>query len=181
MHATETFLKPLERLAIFAADPVPRLSLNPQLSTLNLLALHPGSGSERKNWPERHWRELLARLLDETELQLLLIGGEVESERVAALARTLSSSRVQLALNLPLPELADRLRSCHAFVGHDSGISHLAAAVGVPVLALWGETAEAIWKPAGDNVRILRGGPALAGITVEQALAAARELSEQRR
>jgi heptosyltransferase-3 len=185
LHATETFLKPLERLAIFAPDPVPRLSLNASRFTLHasrpLLAFHSGSGSERKNWPERHWRELLSRLLDETDFQLLLIGGEVESERVAALARTLSSARVQLALNLPLPELADRFRSCRAFVGHDSGISHLAAAVGLPVLALWGETAEAIWKPAGDNVRLLHGGPALAGITVEQALAAARELFERRR
>src|SRR6267154_357276 len=49
IHATQVYLKPLERLAIFDADPVPRLTLNSQPSTLNQIALHPGSGSERKN------------------------------------------------------------------------------------------------------------------------------------
>ena len=53
VHATNVYLKPLERLAIFEADPVPRLALDPRPSTLGpFLALHPGSGSESKNWPE---------------------------------------------------------------------------------------------------------------------------------
>src|SRR5262245_32500680 len=52
IHATEVFLKPLERLAIFEADPEPRLVLAPQASSFGHLALHPGSGSESKNWPE---------------------------------------------------------------------------------------------------------------------------------
>jgi hypothetical protein len=52
LHATQAFLQPLERLAIFEADPVPRLVLDSQSATLNHLALMPGSGSPRKNWPE---------------------------------------------------------------------------------------------------------------------------------
>jgi heptosyltransferase III len=174
--AAEVFLRPLERLAIFDADPVPRLAFLPSPVAVPQLAVHPGSGSERKNWPEGRWKELLLCLLNQTDVHLLLIAGEAEADRVARLAANLPSSRAQWALNLPLPELARRLAACRGFVGHDSGISHLAAAVGRPVLALWGETSETVWKPAGGHVRILRGGTALAGISVEQALDAVRDL-----
>jgi heptosyltransferase-2 len=158
VHATETFLKPLERLAIFDANPVPRLEFSPQPASLDcgFVALHPGSGSDRKNWPETSWAELLAALAAETSRRLLLIGGEAEGDRIERLAETLPAERVQLASHLPLVELARLLSGCLAFIGHDSGISHLAAAVGLPVLALWGETLEAVWRPRGDHVRIIR-------------------------
>ncbi|HEU0011172.1 MAG TPA: glycosyltransferase family 9 protein [Verrucomicrobiae bacterium] len=162
LHATEALLKPLERLAIFDADSVPRLALNSQLPALNQLALHPGSGSERKNWPEANWAELLQRLAAETSLQFLLIGGEAESDRLPRLAQVLPAGRCETLASQPLVEVARRLSLCAGFVGHDSGITHLAAALGVPTLALWGPTPEAVWAPRGERVTILRApqGPA---------------------
>jgi len=156
LHATEVFLKPLESLAIFDADPVPRLTLNSQLPTLNELAIHPGSGSERKNWPEANWAELLQRLATETSLQFLLVGGEAEGERLTRLAQVLPANRYEILSSKPLDEVAGRLRQCAGFVGHDSGITHLATALGVPSLALWGPTPEAVWAPKGERVTILR-------------------------
>jgi hypothetical protein len=172
IHATEVFLKPLERLAIFDANPVPRLSLNSQLVTLNQLALHPGSGSERKNWPETRWAELLDRLIAETSHRFLLVGGEAEEGRAERLAARIPSGRVESALSLPLPDLAVRLSVCNSFAGHDSGISHLAAAIGLPGVILWGDTAEAVWRPKSERMELLRGGTGLAGIFVELALEA---------
>ena len=156
VHATEVFLQALERLAIFDADTVPRLSLNSQRANTRQLALHPGSGSARKNWPEAKWAELLGELMRTTELDLLLVGGEAEEGRVERLAANLPAERGQLATNLTLPELAQRLAGCAAFVGHDSGITHLAAAVGLPVVVLWGDTVEAVWRPKGERVRVVR-------------------------
>ena len=156
IHATQVFLKPLERLAIFDADPVPRLSLSPPASALHQLALHPGSGSERKNWPEAQWADLLEGLLDASNFDLLLVGGEAESERLQRLSAALPPARIQLARSLPLPELAAKLARCAGFLGHDSGVSHLAAALGLPGLILWADTAEDIWRPPGANVRVLR-------------------------
>jgi heptosyltransferase III len=177
LHAARVYLQPLERLAIFDADPVPRLalksrppSLNPQLSTLNPLALHPGSGSDRKNWPERKWAELLRHLSDSTDLNLLLVGGEAEGERLRRLAAALAPRRLQLAQSLPLAELARLLAGCCAFVGHDSGISHLAAAVGLPCLLLWGGTAEQIWRPPSEKVVVVQHPGGLAQLQVEQVL-----------
>jgi heptosyltransferase-3 len=174
IHATQVFLKPLERLAIFAADPVPRLPINHQPSAINFLALHPGSGSEKKNWPEDNWATLLKRLTAEVAANLVLVGGEAEGERLERLAKSLPSGRIQIARSLPLTDLAVRLSGCAAFVGHDSGISHLAAALGLPTLVLWGNTVEEVWRPQGEQVAVVREAGGLEALSVARVL---RELT----
>lgn len=156
VHATRVYLKPLEQLAIFDADPVPRLDLPGEPAGAPMLALHPGSGSDRKNWPEPRWAILLDRLIRETDLRLLIVGGEAEGQRLDRLTAGLPSDRISVARSLPLVELAGRMRACRAFVGHDSGITHIAAALGLRCLVLWPETNEAIWCPQGARVVILK-------------------------
>lgn len=176
VHATKVYLKPLERLAIFEADPVPRLSVNPRPARLNPLALHPGSGSERKNWPEANWRELVAFLIATTEFRLLLVGGEAEADRLPRLAAALPKERFTLARSLPLVELAGLLQQCVGFVGHDSGITHLAAALGRPCLALWGDTVEEVWRPQGDHAVVVREKLGLNSVSVDRVMKELKEL-----
>lgn len=187
--AAKVYLKPLERLAIFDADPVPRLNVGLASGETvravkdaehagdggpgggGTLAVHPGSGSERKNWPEANWAALLRRLLDETALKILLVGGEAEGERLPRLAAVLPAGRVEVARNLALAQLARKLqRECRAFIGHDSGISHLAAALSLPGLVLWSDAAEAIWRPPHDRVIVVKGRGGPQTITVGQVL-----------
>lgn len=184
IHATKVYLKPLERLAIFDADSVPRLAIGPRLhpdtacrgSVLDsILALHPGSGSERKNWPETKWAELIARVLSDTTLNLLLVGGEAEGDRIQRLATAVPRARCQIAQSLPLAELAQRLQTCAAFVGHDSGITHLAAALGVPCLVLWADSIEEVWRPQGENLVLVREVSGICTISVDRVL---RELKQ---
>ena len=89
-----------------------------------ILALHPYSGSEKKNWP-------LARFQALAQLH----GFDWCHDKFADLG-----------------ELADWLAGVRLFVGNDSGITHLAAAVGTPTLALFGPTDPAIWAPRGARV-----------------------------
>jgi heptosyltransferase-2 len=176
VHAAQVFLKPLEQLAIFDADSLPRLRLAAfRHSGATFLALHPGSGSERKNWPEAEWAELVQHLINETDLNLLLVGGEAEGERLQRLAAALPPARARVAQNLPLQKLAGVLQGCRGFVGHDSGISHLAAALGVPGIVLWGDSAEQIWRPPHENVTVLNGRNGIGSITVRDVV---RELAE---
>ena len=179
VHAAKVYLEPLERLAIFDADPIPHLPLNPDCSTDRPLALHPGSGSERKNWPEAKWAELLQHLSGVPDLHLLVVGGEAEGGRLQRLTATLPPARAQVAMSLPLAELARRLAGCRAFIGHDSGISHLAAAVGLPCLLLWGDTAEEIWRPPSKEVDVLRHVDGLARLSVASVLEHMRRLLRQ--
>jgi len=159
-------LEPLKRLAIFDADPVPRLRIENTLKRELQLALHPGSGSEKKNWPEANWRELIQKL---SGSRLLLVGGEAEEGRLERLAEV---APCELARSLPLAQLAARLGACSLFVGHDSGISHLAAAVGIPTIVLWGETTEAVWRPLGEHVSLIKDLANISVDTVHNALTA---------
>ncbi|HEX4342844.1 MAG TPA: glycosyltransferase family 9 protein, partial [Verrucomicrobiae bacterium] len=104
IHATKVFLRPLEQLAIYGVDEVPRLDLVPETVPARRLALHPGSGSDKKNWPEANWALLIQQILSSTDLNLLIVGGEAEGERLQRLAAALPHLRVTVAQSLPLPE-----------------------------------------------------------------------------
>ncbi|HEY0369692.1 MAG TPA: glycosyltransferase family 9 protein [Chthoniobacterales bacterium] len=116
-----------------------------------IFALHPGSGSERKNWPVERWLQLG----DELRMSgsLLIIGGEADRERLAAFSSRLPAL---FAENFGLPALAAMIERCAVFIGHDSGISHIAAAVGTPCVLLFGPTDPRIWAPTNDNVHVIR-------------------------
>jgi heptosyltransferase-2 len=202
LHATKVYLKPLERLAIFDADPVPRLKVG-QASRLpsertgaseaevqdNIgfadadrrdacptLIFHPGSGSEKKNWPETKWAGLIQQIIATTRWNLLLVGGEAEGERLRRLTAVLPSARCSIVQGLPLAELAQRIQSGAAFVGHDSGITHLAAAVGLPCVVLWADTLEEVWRPQGERLVVLKEITGVRAISVEKVMNELRKL-----
>jgi heptosyltransferase III len=164
-HAVEVFLRPLERLAIFGADTVPRLSLEvaEELRDGLWIATHPGSGSEKKNWPIESWQEFFGRILAETNYNVFLVAGEAEGERLAKLR--LEPARMKVARNYPLVRLAGLISQCEAFLGHDSGITHLAAALGVPTLALWGPSKEEVWRPLSPGTRVLKASSGLESLS----------------
>ncbi len=128
------------------------------------MAIHPGSGGERKNWPIDRWQELGRRLLartSETRPRLLLVGGEADTKALATLRAGWHHAvgdpgGILVAENLPLPALGALLARCRWFLGHDSGISHLAAAVGTPCVLLFGPTDPDIWAPPYPSVEIVR-------------------------
>lgn len=126
------------------------------------IAIHPGSGSSRKNWPADRWLELMRTLPG----PILLILGEAERECWAPLASAGIAAHVRPAVDLPLETLVTQLGGCRLFLGHDSGISHLAAACGVPAILLFGPTDPAMWAPPVPTVRVLQRGPTLETISV---------------
>ncbi len=174
-HAARHLARPLERLALYLDDPAAVIVPNEKRAIdPALIAIHAGSGSAVKNWPLERFIELGTALLESgAKTRLLLVGGEADADRVARLAASLPSEKVRLLTHRPLPELAAVLQNCALFIGHDSGISHLAAAVGVPSLLLFGPTDPAIWAPANPQVRVLRA-PSLTmdGISLADVMAA---------
>lgn len=156
-HAARQLAKPLEQIGLDLRSEAAQLypsaedrAAASRLFDLPYVALHPGSGSERKNWPIAHWRALCERLHDR---RLLLVGGEADRERL----QQLRDDRMLIAEKLPLPILAAVLERAEAFVGHDSGISHIAAAVGTKCVLLFGPTDPRIWAPQNANALVLRG------------------------
>jgi heptosyltransferase-2 len=183
LHATKVYLQPLERLAIFEADHLPRLRIGtPEVKrdATRTVALHPGSGSEKKNWPEEKWADLLQHLVGSTDFNLLLVGGEAEGERLQRLAAALPPTHTRVAQSVPLAELARLLQECDVFVGHDSGISHLAAAVGLPGIVLWGNSVEAVWRPPHEEITVLKNPSGIQMISVEEVTGRLRRMERVR-
>ncbi len=160
-HAAAQLARPLEKLAMYLADPAPQIGLVVPAESSGgrpVIAIHPGSGSLKKNWPTANWSRL-GRELSEVfpHCRLALITGEAEAER-AVTQFMLEGWRGLDFLHwdqLPLTQLAVNLSTCAAFLGHDSGISHLAAACGLPCLLLFGPTDAATWAPRNVGVRVL--------------------------
>ena len=119
-----------------------------------VLALHPGSGSPSKCWPPERFARIADWAIESLSAAVLLIAGPADEE-----ARRQTLSRMKgtpvLASDFSLPRLAALLERCTAFLGNDSGITHLAAAVGTPTVALFGPTDPRIWGPRGGHVAIL--------------------------
>lgn len=130
----------------------------------NLVAIHPGSGSRSKNWPLARWH-VVARALNRP---LLWITGEAEADCPAP-----DELAAVVAARWPLPILGAALARCGCYLGHDTGISHLAAAAGARGVLLFGPTDPAVWAPPTPRMRILRGdGGSIDAISVEAVVGA---------
>jgi heptosyltransferase-3 len=153
VHVVWQLAEVLGELGLTLSDPVPRLSVGPRLKGPARLGFHLGSGAARKNWPVTCWIELAERLNDFFD-DFLLVGGEADHELVRQFC---ACSPIRgLLLNANLLGLAEALHGCRLFIGHDTGVTHLAAAVGTPTVALFGATDPDVWAPLGDHVRVVR-------------------------
>ncbi|HEV2124334.1 MAG TPA: glycosyltransferase family 9 protein [Chloroflexota bacterium] len=134
------------------------------LGTRGYVVLHAGSGSARKNWPVEHWAAVAGHVLEQPHLGLIVLCGPADDGISRQLAVVLDSrdmrGRVALASGLDLEVLAGLLAGADLFLGNDSGVTHLAAAVGAPVVGVFGPTDPHVWRPRGPRVRVLGGAPA---------------------
>ncbi|MEI6032972.1 MAG: glycosyltransferase family 9 protein [Verrucomicrobiae bacterium] len=178
-HAARQLARPLESLALFLDDEAARVFPSEEdhaaaeqvLRGLPspLVAIHPGSGSEKKNWPLPAWTELVGAIA-RSDASLLVVSGESDSGRTDALKKEFPGRLVFLE-GLPLSILGAILTRCAFFIGHDSGISHLAAAAGTTCLLLFGPTDPDVWAPKNPGVNVLRAeGRSLPNLTVADVL-----------
>jgi len=141
-----------------------------------LVALHPGSGSPKKNWPVERWAETLANFAAPRGLRPVIVCGEADRQAADQLACATRDLAPAMAEGLSLPVLGAVLERCRLFLGHDSGVTHLASAVNTPCLALFGPTDPAIWAPPSERCHILKNGPDTASIPVSTVVKRAAHL-----
>jgi ADP-heptose:LPS heptosyltransferase len=117
-----------------------------------VVALHPGSGSSAKVWSSGNCAQLSKQLLGDDRVHLIVPIGPADKEHAEDYGNLISSERIIPVSNLSLNELAATLKRCMVYVGNDSGVTHMAAAVGTPVVALFGPTDPQVWGPRGKHV-----------------------------
>jgi ADP-heptose:LPS heptosyltransferase len=120
-----------------------------------IIAVHPGSGSPNKCWPVENFAQLFLELNSLLPLKICLIGGPADKQAFESLREMLKKLSPILCKELPLRTLAALLAHCHLYVGNDSGITHLAASLGIPTIALFGPTDPQVWSPLGEQVYVL--------------------------
>jgi ADP-heptose:LPS heptosyltransferase len=137
------------------------------------VAVHCGSGSPKKNWPVGFFAEICQWLSFAFESKLAVICGEADGAVTAEFLQQTRGIVSREARGLSLVQLAGVLANCHLYLGNDSGITHLAAAVGIPTVALWWPGSSPVWRPVGANVRVIpfnQASPALVRQEVEKLL-----------
>ena len=144
------------------------------------LVLHPGSGSPRKCWPAARFARVAAAAEAHFHWKPVLLCGPADAEACQAVARHAAGipgrDRNLRIVSPEFPEVRDLLAGARAFVGNDSGISHLAAALGTPTVAVFGPTDARVWGPRGPRVAVLQG-RTLEDVTPAAVLAALRRLT----
>ncbi len=150
----------------------PLLPAPPSVPDPRPLAIHPGSGGARKCWPVAHFATVITSLW-QRQFPILLLAGPADEARLSELRSLLPSPPTPALLtvlaNAPLLEVARQLQTCKAYLGNDSGITHLAALLAVPTIALFGSSDPAIWHPIGRTVKVLYE-PVLANLSPDHVL-----------
>ena len=152
--SSETPCMPLTEAAAGAA----RSLLASRGVVKRFVAIHPGSGSTAKNWPADRFARLARRVRDESERNVVWIAGPAEQER-GTLPRAAEDDTV--LADLTLVQVAGVLAVADGYVGNDSGITQIAAAVRgrdgrtTPTVALFGPTDPRVWSPRGEHVRLI--------------------------
>ena len=174
--------------AASADDRAPALQLPAEPRGARRVGIAPGSGSARKNWPLGRFAAVADALRPDADVMWLLGPAEEELRPPAADGDLVVRGR-------PIMRTAQAISSCTLLLGNDSGLSHLAAALPVPVVALFAVSDAAVWAPApagspvlvvtptkiapGDRCASLPAPPAGAAmddIAVEPVLSACRRL-----
>jgi ADP-heptose:LPS heptosyltransferase len=125
--------------------------LNVRPLTSEEILVHPGSGSVSKNWPAGRFAETIRAL----QQPVTLIVGEADDAAAHEVEAYLGQALPRLE-HPPLEELAARLAGCRAYLGLDSGVSHLAGLCGARSVVLFGPTSPRVWRPLGPRVHVER-------------------------
>ena len=143
-----------EEVPLVFPDTGPSASFNSYQGSL--IILHPGSGSPYKCAPINALADLGNGLMATPGRRLCVVGGPADHEAVRYLQTAFRSFKTMILQDRDLVTISRFLKQAHLFIGHDSGLSHLAACLGIPSLLFFGPTDPFQWAPHGEHVIAMR-------------------------
>ena len=171
-HTEKKYLEILEPIGVSGTVPKKRLRLPLVLndsqrcrdsqgfvesSPSQFIVMHPGSGSLQKCANSSLLQELVRRLKQIQKMTLVILQGPADEQPVNNLIDGMSPEDYCLVRDESLLTVASLLSQAALYIGHDSGITHLASSFGIPCIALFGPTDPDQWAPRGSNVSVIRG------------------------
>lgn len=117
------------------------------------VAICPSFGhSALKQWPPEHFAALVSRLEARGDVRVVLLGSAADSELAASIVAGVGNGVIDLTGRTTLAQLPSLLSRCALFIGADTGVTHMAVAVGIPVVGIFGPTNTARFAPWGQDV-----------------------------
>jgi hypothetical protein len=123
--------------------------------TRRLVVIQPGSGGPKKCWHLDNFLAL-ARQLQDREVEALFLLGPAEMERLRPSEKVQIHAAAKCVAHLALTQVIGLLSCADAFLGNDSGVTHLAAGMGVRTVAVFGPTDPFVYRPLGRAVTVFR-------------------------
>ena len=144
-----------------------------------LFGFHPGAGKPPNRWPTERFVELINLLLVRYDAAAFVTAGPMDEEVIDILLNTAKQS-IELVENQSIRTVASIIKEANLYVSNDTGLLHVAAGIGAPLVGLFGPTDLLQWAPRGENIRSIQGkGGSIAEIEVEQVFRCANELLEK--
>lgn len=172
IHLTDHLLRELSKHGFSISETFPKLFLNESDRSWGnqfwrekgldgegrnrVVVIHPGSGSRKKVWPLERFVELVQILHRRFHSHFLIVLGPAEGIEVQKAFEKMGDPPFTMVKGLSLLRLASVMEGCGLFIGNDSGISHMASALGIPTIAIFGPTDPKVWSPKGEKVSVVR-------------------------
>ncbi len=164
VHMSDFQVKQLKQIGI-AEREIPPLSVKP-FSPLDhygkeVITIQPGSGGKKKCWSLGRFLELMKLLNRTSRFCFYFILGPAEDPELYRISeRFISANGIDASIiaGRPVSHIAPLLKSASVHIGNDSGITHLASALGTPTIAVFGPTDPKVWRPYGSRVSIVKSG-----------------------
>jgi ADP-heptose:LPS heptosyltransferase len=172
IHVVDHLLREISRYGISVSEAVPKIYLKESdriwgsdfwrrkgltvEERSRLIVIHPGSGSKKKVWPWERFVDLVHYLERHLRLRTVIVLGPAEGTEIQNGLEGMGEGAPILVKGLSLLQVASVIEGCQLFIGNDSGISHLAAALGLPTVALFGPTDPMVWSPRGEKAVVIQ-------------------------
>ncbi|MBI3996802.1 MAG: lipopolysaccharide heptosyltransferase II [Candidatus Omnitrophica bacterium] len=145
------------------ADAAQRIAARLSASSIQpherLVAIHPSASCVSKRWMPERFAQVADRLITEHGVRVCLVAGEADTVYAARVAEAMQHPALNVAGQLPLRDLAALLQRCTLLISNDSGPVHIAAAVGTPVVDIFGRNQRGLspqrWGPLGEGHVVL--------------------------
>lgn len=168
MHSVDYYLQAIKEIGLTISAHDPTLSCAPDDEhyahellvdhgidrEAQLLMIHPGSRWEAKSWLAERFAAVADTIQASRSMRVVFAGSEQERARVKNIQAQMSTTSVSIVGQTTVLQLAAVMKRCVLFLGNDNGPMHMAAALGLPVVALFGPTNPKVWGPWGKGHRV---------------------------
>jgi heptosyltransferase-2 len=153
-HTVDSYLKALKKIDVDSSEKDPKIFLDQESKNFSkdffiekkiekddiVVGMHPGARWETKRWSEEKFARVCQILNQKPKVKIILFGDQKNQEVIERISPHVEDQKLLKAVNLPLNEFMSLIKRCDCFVTNDSGPMHIASALGVPVVAIFGPT-----------------------------------------